>query len=212
MSSNDDPGPDEASGGIPYDAGGWVDVDDDDHWQPSVEERARALVILLIVGGALFLAAAVASLDGGDDDRVAAQDAANTTTTGSSTTTTAPPDPASLDGEAPPEGCETDDRDANPLRGRDLSTVLVLNGTPRGGHAGASTDDLEEHGYSTMAPDNAGSHDTTLVEWLPGFCAEADRLLDDLAIPTATREPFDEDSDVFLGRAVLVVTLGRDSL
>lgn len=203
---------DDRDEGVPWDGSTWVDVGDDDQWRPSFEERARALVLLLVVLGVLFVAAAVASIDDGDGDEDVTAAVSSTTTTEATTTTTAAAAPESLDGEPPPPGCESDDRDANALRDRATSSVLVLNGTPRGGHAGEVTDALEELGYDAMEPDNADIRDETVVGYLPGFCAEADRIVTDLGIATATFEPMAEDTDVFLGRAQLLVTLGRDSL
>ncbi len=192
----------------------WVDVGTDGHWRPTFEERSRSVVSLAIVLGVLLLLAAFASIDDGDGDRADVATASSTTTTTEATTTTTEPplSAASVDGEPPPTGCEDDDRGAAPLRDRDDTTVLVLNGTPRGGHAGANTDDLEELGYSTMPPDNATIRPITTVDYTDGFCAEAARLVFELGISGATWQPLPDDSDVFLGRAVLVLTLGRDSL
>lgn len=202
--------------GEPWDGGAWVDVGGDNRWSPSFAERSRALLVLGILGGVLFLAAAVASIDDGDGDAEAATTGTSTTTetTSATTSTTAPLDPASLEGEDPPGVCADDDRDALPLRDRASSTVLVLNGSYRSGHANEANDELEELGYTSMQPANAPEVlDETLVQYLPGFCAESVRLLLELEIPTASVAPFDEeaDGDVFLGRAELVVTLGRDS-
>lgn len=199
--------------GEPWDDAVWVDVGGDGHWRPTFEERSRSLVALAIVLGVLLLLAAFASIDDGDGDRSDVATTSSTTTTTETTTTTAPPPAASsVDGEPPPAGCEDDDRGASPLRERDDTTVLVLNGTPRGGHAGANTDDLEELGYSTAAPDNATIRPITTVDYTEGYCAEAARLVFELGIDGATWQPIPDDSDVFLGRAELVLTLGRDSL
>lgn len=205
-------GRDDAPDGEPYDDAEWVDVDPEGHWRPTFEERSRSMVVLLVLVGVLLLGAAAASLDDGDGERDrASAETSSTSTTSSTTTTTEPPDPASVDGEPPPAGCEVDDRNANPLRDLDASTVLVLNGTPESGHAGRTTDRLQELGYSAMVPDNATLRPTTSIEYLPGFCAEADRLHADLGVPSATVSALEEDDDVFLGRAKLLITLGRDS-
>lgn len=199
--------------GEPWDGGAWVDVDAEGHWQPTFEERSRSAVVLAAVVGVLLLAAAFASIDDGDGDAADVATASSTTTTTQATTTTeAPASAASIDGEPPPPGCEDDDREASPLRDRADSTVLVLNGTPRGGHAGERTEALEEVGYTTMVPDNASIQPVTTVDYVEGYCAEAVRLVFDLGIGGATWQPHPDDSDVFLGRAVLVLTLGRDSL
>ncbi len=207
--------PDDAVGrpdGIRLDDGTWVDAGPDGRWSPSSAERTRAAVILAVVFVALLGAALVASVDDGDVDSVAAVETTTTTTEATTTTTTEPPDPSSLDGEPASPRCRDDDRNALPLRDRQSSTVLVLNGTYRNGHAGDVTDDLEDLGYTSVVPDNAGREETTLVGYKNGFCAEAERLAVDLGLPAAAVEPASEDLDVVVGRARLIVTLGLDSL
>ncbi len=216
--TRDDPGPvrrrDRTPEGEAWDDGTWVDVGTDDHWRPTFEERSRSAVIFAVVVGVLLLAAAFASIDDGDGDDgdVVTTPSTTTETTQATTSTTQAPIASSVDGATPPEGCEDDDRGALPLRERSVTTVRVLNGTPKGGHAGATTDDVEALGYTTMEPDNASIRPSTSIDFLPGYCAEAARLAFELGIGGATYQPLREDSDVFLGRAVLVLTVGRDSL
>lgn len=208
-----------APDGEAWDDAEWVEVGPDNRWSPTFEERSRSALALAVLVGAMLLVAAFASLGGGGDDdaddggdqEVAAS--ASTATTEASTTTTEAPDPVSVDGEDPPGECVFDDRGASPLRDRADVTVLVLNGTPRGGHAGSTTEDLEDMGYTSMTPDNATIRSTSSVEYLPGHCAEAIRLVDDLGVATTSVGPHDpDDDDVFVGRAVLVLKLGRDSV
>lgn len=199
-----------------YDTGEWVDVGRDGLWRPSAVERLRALLVIGVAIGLLAVLAAVVSVGGDEDDDDLV--AATTTTTEPEvvTTTSIVPtttlDPASIDGEPPPEVCEPDiGREAAPLRGRSEVGVLVLNGTSRTGHAGAITDDLDDLGYETNVPANASRHAVTTVEYLPGFCVEATRVAFELGIEGVEVAPL-LDSDVFLGRAQLLVTLGADSL
>ena len=201
---------------VPYDSGEWVDVGGDGQWRPSLAERLRALTVLALALGFLLVLAAIASVGGSGDDEVAA-----TSTTTSEpqvvTTTSTPPttrlDPASLNGEPPPPACVTDvAREAEPLRERSDSVLLVLNGTSRSGHAGNVTDELAGAGYATIVPSNASRLDVTTIEFTAGFCAEAVQLQVDLGIPTAEVRPLAADSDVFLGRAEILITLGADSL
>ncbi len=205
---------DRTRDGEQWEEGVWVDVGSDDRWRPTLEQRSRSVVVFVVLLGVLLLAAAFASIDDGDgnDSNVATATSTTTATTTPSTTTTQPPSASSIDGEPAPAGCENDDREARPLRERSESTVLVLNGTPKGGHAGQNTDELQAAGYSTMEPDNASIRPITTVDHLPGYCAEAARLVFELGIGGATYQLIPEDSDVFLGRAVLLLTLGRDSL
>ncbi len=197
--------------GEPWDGGVWVDVGTDGHWRPTFEERSRSMVVFAVLLGLLLLAAAFASIDDGDgDDRVSTPSATTTTTTEATTTTTEALRASSVDGAPAPTGCEDDDRGAAAMRDRAVSTVLVLNGTPRGGHAGANTDRLDGVGYTTVQPGNATIRPGTTIEYLPGYCAEAIRLVFDLGVADATIEPIGDASG--LGRAVLLVTLGNDSL
>lgn len=201
---------------VPYDTGEWVDVGRDGLWRPSAGERARALLVLAVVVGALLFLAGVASVGGEDDDEVASRSTTSTepqvvTTTSIVPTTTL--DPASLDGEPPPGVCEPDiGREGAALRDRSDVVVLVLNGTSRSGHAGAITDDVDDLGYGTIVPGNAGRLQVTTIEYVPGYCAEAVRLLFEFGVDSAEVQPLDPDTDVFLGRAALLVTLGMDSL
>lgn len=205
---------DQPHDGIVLDDGTWVDVGADGRWRPSAGERARAAAILGVLVVALLLAALVASAGGDDDHDDDVEAAATTTTTEADTTTTteAPPDPSSIDGEAPSAQCVADDRDAQPLRDRVESIVLVLNATSRSGHAGVVTERLEAAGYSVTVPDNAGRREVTSVAYLAGYCAEAERVVADLGIPGATVEPVAQDLLSLVGRARIVVSLGADSL
>lgn len=205
------PGPDEA---IRLDDGTWEDLGPDGRWRPSSGDRARAAVILTVFFVALLGAALIASVDDGDGAReeAAAEAATTTTTEPATTTTTEPPDPSSIDGEPASPRCRDDDRNALPLRDRQDSTVLVLNGTYRNGHAGDTTEALEALGYTSVVPDNAGREQVTVVAYKNGFCAEAERLAQDLRLPRAVIERAQDDLDVVVGRARLIVTLGLDSV
>ena len=196
-----------------HDTGEWVDVGPDGLWRPSVGERLRSLTVLALAIGVLLVLAAVASTGGGGG--TADVVVSSTTTTSLVTTTsvaTTVIDGTSVDGEAPPLACVFDDRGAAALRPKNQTSVLVLNGTPRTGHAGDVTDQLRAAGYSTIVPGNASIRDRTTVEYVAGHCAEAVQLLDDLGVDSAEIGPIDEGGDVFLGRAEILVTLGRDSL
>lgn len=199
-----------------WDGGEWVDVGSDGRWRPSAGERTRSGLVLALTLGFLLILAAVASVDGGDPDEDVASASATTAATQVPETTTTPVpttvvDPASLAGEPPPPGCEGDARNALPLRERSQTAVLVLNGTSRSGHAGSFTDKLRKLDYTMSVPANAGRRDATQVEYLPGHCAEASRLVTDLEVPGAELAPMVNEEGAFLGRAELLVTLGRDS-
>ncbi|MGK2929255.1 MAG: LytR C-terminal domain-containing protein [Acidimicrobiales bacterium] len=201
----------------PYDTGEWVDVGRDGLWHPSGGERARAMLILAVFVGSLLFLAGVASVGGKDDDAdVAARSTTSTEPQVVTTTSIVPTtelDPASLDGVPPPGVCEPDiGREGAAMRDRSDVVVLVLNGTSRSGHAGAFTDDVDDLGYGTIVPANAGRLSVTTIEYVPSYCAEAVRLLFELGVDGAEVQPLDPDTDVFLGRAALLVTLGMDSL
>ena len=196
-----------------WDGGEWVDVGPDGRWTPSVSERVRALVVLGVAFGLLLVLAAVASVGDNDDGGQAARSTSSTepvSTTAS--TTTAPVDPTSVGGEAPPESCVFDDRQAMPLREPSTVTVVVHNGTPKGGHAGDVTAALERLRYDTIEPGNAGRIATTRIDYRAGYCAEANRMISDLGVPTAGLYAMEPGSEAALSRSELVVTLGRDSL
>jgi len=204
----------EQEDGIVLDDGTWVDVGPDGRWRPSAGERARAAVILGVGVAALVLLALVLSVGGEDDedDGVAARATSSTTEVAETTTTEAPVDPASVDGEPPSPACAADDRDGSALRERDETVVLVLNATSRSGHAGVVTQRLEDGGYAVTVPDNGGRREVTSVAFLAGWCAEAERVAQDLGLPGATIEPVAQDLLVLVGRARVVVSLGADSL
>jgi hypothetical protein len=199
---------------IVLDDGTWVDVGADGRWRPSPGERARAAVILGLAITALVLVALVASVEGEDHDDDVASAASSTTTTEprDATTTEAAPDPASIDGEAPSAQCVADDRDAQPLRERRQSVVLVLNASSRTGHAATISGRLEEAGYAVTVPGNAGRREVTSVAYLAGYCAEAERVVEDLGLAGATVEPVPPELLAEVGRARIVVSLGADSL
>jgi hypothetical protein len=206
-------GDDQQGDGIRLDDGTWVDVGPDGRWRPSAGERARAAVILGVAVAALLLLALVVSGGGGDDEPVEVADDGSATTEPESTTTTEEVlEPSSVGGEAPSPECVGDDRDGAPLRERDEVVVLVLNATPRAGHAGAVSELLEALDYQVAVPDNGGRREVTSAGYLAGHCAEAERVLEDLGLPEATVEPVPQDLLAMVGRARIVVRLGADSL
>lgn len=189
--------------------GTWEDLGPDGRWQPSTDTRVRALVILSVVAVAMLLTGLVLSV--GDDDEPE-EVAASTTTTAVVTTTTAAADPSSVGGRPASPRCRTDDRGAAPLRDRQLSTLLVLNAAEKTGHAGVATDRLASLGYSVLVPDNADGQAETVIFYRDGFCAEGERLADDLGYPVAQIGRLEEaDLSVIPGRARMVVVLGIDS-
>lgn len=200
--------------GVPWDGGTWVDADARGHWRPTRTERLRSAVILLVVVAVLGLLAAIASTGGDDEAPLSAAGSVSTTTSTTvvTTTSTTSIDAASVGGEPPPPECEADDRQGEELRRRNDTTVMVLNGTPRNGHAGATTDDLEDLDYSTMTPGNAKIRPFSSIEYDVGFCAEAVRLAADLGLPETEVRPLPEDPPVVLGRTELLATMGEDSL
>lgn len=195
------------------DTGEWVDVGVDGRWRPSAADRFRSMVVLGLVFGALTILAVVLSVgDDGDDEDVAATTSSTAETTVPDTASTALPDPTSVGGEPAPEPCGFDLRDGAPLREPTDTVLLVRNGTPQGGHAGMVSDRLDGLGYTTVEPGNAPIQEGTVIEYRSGWCAEAVRLLDDLAVEGAAVQLLDPGNDSVLGLAHVLVTLGRDSL
>lgn len=204
----------EERDGIVLDDGTWVDVGEDGRWRPTAGERARAAVILGVGVAVLAMTALVLSVGGDEpEEDVAAAVSTSTTEAPEATTTTeAPQDPASVGGEEPSAQCAADDRDGAELRDRRSSVVMVLNATSRSGHAAAVSARLEDRGYSVTVPGNGGEREVTSVGYLAGFCAEAERVAEDLGLPDATIEPVPQELLAEVGRARVVVSLGADSL
>lgn len=201
--------------GIVLDDGTWVDVGRDGRWHPSAGERIRAAVILGVAVGVLAMVALVLSVGDDDDADLASVDDTTTTTEEPvlTTTTTLPPDPSSVGGEPASIHCIGDDRGGAELRDRDTTAVLVLNATSRTGHAAAIVERLEDLGYATTVPGNAGRLRTSSFAYVDGYCAEAQRAAFELGLVDATFEPVEaDDLPVPLGRARIVATVGSDSL
>lgn len=199
--------------GVPWDGGAWVDADPHGRWRPTRTERLRSAVVLVVFFSILGLVAAIASVGGeGDDEPVSAATTSSTTTSVVTTTSTTAINANSVGGEAPPPACADDDREGRELRDPGNTTVMVLNGTPRNGHAGRNTDELKDQDYSTVAPGNARVRPFTSIEYVAGFCAEGVRLAADIGLPDAEVRPMPDDPPVVLGRAELLLTLGEDSL
>lgn len=202
--------------GIVLDDGTWVDVGRDGRWHPSPGERTRAAVILGVFIGLLAMVALLLSVGGDDDDEdpVATDDTTTTTEEPVVTTTsTLPPDPSSVGDQPASVHCLGDDRGGAELRERDNTAVLVLNATSRTGQAAEIVERLEELGYATTVPGNAGRLRTSEFAYVPGYCAEAERAAFELGLTEATFEPVDADGlPVPLGRARIVATVGADSL
>lgn len=207
---------DQQREGIVLDDGTWVDVGRDGRWHPSAGERIRAAVILGILVGVLAMVALVLSV--GDEDDAADLAAVDDTTTTTeepvlASTTTLPPDPSSVGGEPASIHCVGDDRGGAELRDRDATAVLVLNATSRTGQAATIVERLEALGYATTVPGNGGRLAVSELAYVPGYCAEAQRVAFELGLTEATFEPVDaDDLPVPLGRARVVATVGSDSL
>lgn len=208
---------DQQREGIVLDDGTWVDVGRDGRWRPSPGERARAAVILGVFVGLLAMVALVLSVGGDDDEQeidVAADEETTTTTEPEVTTTTLPPDPSSIGGEPASISCVADDRGGADLRDRESTAVLVLNATRITGHAAEVVEYLEHLGYATTVPGNGGRLQTSEFRYVPGYCAEAERLAIEMGLSEVTLEPLEQDPNlpVPLGRARIVATVGADTL
>lgn len=200
----------------------WVETEAPDRWQPPVGERVRAAGILLgVLGVFLVLAVVVAVAPGGagddDADLAAGEGSATTenvevTAPTSLPTTTLPPDPASIAGEPPPERCARDNRGSRDLRPPAQIEVQVLNATPRAGHASDVTAAIDGLGYRTVTPGNAGREPVTVIRFAGGWCAEADRLAEQLQLPQAKVELVPRGEEREIGSTDLLVVLGADSL
>lgn len=200
--------PDDGIDAIDLSDGTWEDLGPDGRWRPPAADRARAATILSVTVVLLALVSLLASIgtERGTDEAVVT----TVPTTELSTTSTTAADPSSIDGEPPSARCEDDDRGALPLRDRSSSLVLVLNGSGRGGLARVVSTSLDGVGYRTVTPDNTERAEASSIAYLEGFCAEAERLADDLELPARSVRAFDEDSKLVVGRARLVVVLGVD--
>ncbi len=199
-----------------HDTGEWVDVGANGRWRPTIGQRLRATIILGLLLGGLLTLAAVASVDDGDNERAIdnAEDSAppdSSETTGPADAPTTTLDPASLAGEPVSADCAADDRRAQAFRPPPETGVLVLNGSPSSGQGALFTDALDEVGYSMSVPANASIRDRTVVEYTTGFCVEAFFVAASLGLGDVAVAALDPESDVFLGRAEILVTLGRDS-
>lgn len=205
---------DQQRDGIVLDDGTWVDIGQDGRWRPTPGERVRAAVILAVSFGVLLLVALVLSF--GDGTRAGDDRAAATTSTAAPDTTPASEEPGrdpSWVGDDPASAeCVGDDRDGQALRDRRTAVVLVRNGTTRGGWAGDVSALLRGLGYEVTTPENAGDREVTSVGYLAGYCAEAERVAEDLGLDDATVEPVPAELLGEVGRAKLVLSLGADSL
>jgi hypothetical protein len=205
---------DQQRDGIVLDDGTWVDVGQDGRWRPTPGERARAAVILGVSIAALLLVALVLSF--GDGTRDGLERAAATTSTSVAETAPATEEPGrdpSWVGDEPASAeCVGDDRDGQSLRNRRTAVLLVRNGTSRGGWGGDVSELLRGMGYEVTTPENAGDREVTSVGYLAGYCAEAERVAEDLGLTEATVEPVPAELLGEVGRAKLVLSLGADSL
>lgn len=205
----------EPADGEEWDGSTWVNVDRYGHWEPSAAERTRALVLLGVLLGLLLLAAGFASLGSGrgSDEETVAATSTTTATTEPTTTTTTEPSEESLDGVPPPEECTDDDRDAEPMRGRGATPVIVLNGVGSQGLAGDTSGRLENLGYVAEAADAPERADTSTVTYTEGYCVEALRVAEDLGLDDVdvqvSNEPFDRETTA-AGPLRIEVVLGRD--
>jgi LytR cell envelope-related transcriptional attenuator len=80
------------------------------------------------------------------------------------------------------------DPPVKPIRARNETSIVVLNGNGVAGAAGATADQVRGRGYLIAATDNAPRTDfaRSVVMYRPGLKREAKRLARDLAIRTVT--------------------------
>ena len=69
-----------------------------------------------------------------------------------------------------------------PTRPPNTVTVLVLNGSGVGGAAGAVTNLLKPHGYTTLSPANGNKDEKSWVYYKPDFSPDAKGVTDVLGI------------------------------
>ncbi|MBO59206.1 MAG: hypothetical protein CL440_03225 [Acidimicrobiaceae bacterium] len=105
-----------------------------------------------------------------------------------------------------------------PLPTKPPSTVkvLVLNGSGVGGAAGAVTNLLKPHGYTTLSPANGNVGEKSWVYYRPEFSPDAKGITDILGIMPDLLVPFPEELSVPDGSvdrvdtAHVIVFLGSD--
>ena len=105
-----------------------------------------------------------------------------------------------------------------PLPTKPPSTVkvLVLNGSGVGGAAGAVTNLLKPHGYTTLSPANGIKSEKSRVYYKPEFSPDAKgvtdilKIMPDLLIPFPPDLPVPEGSMDRVSAADVVVFLGSD--
>lgn len=105
-----------------------------------------------------------------------------------------------------------------PLPTKPPSTVkvLVLNGSGVGGAAGAVTNLLKPHGYTTLSPANGNKDEKSWVYYKPEFSPDAKGITDILGIMPDLLVPFPEELSVPDGSvdrvdtAHVIVFLGSD--
>jgi hypothetical protein len=205
---------DQQRDGIVLDDGTWVDVGQDGRWRPTVGERARAAVILGVSMAVLLLVALVLSFGDSDGDRNVRATATTSTSAAGTTPADENPgrDPSWVGDEPASADCVGDDREGQALRNRRTTVVLVRNGTSQEGWAGGVSTLLGGLGYDVTAPEDAGGREVTSIGYLAGYCAEAERVAEDLGFADATVEPVPAELLGQVGRAKLVLSLGADSL
>ncbi len=103
-----------------------------------------------------------------------------------------------------------------PTRPPSTVKVLVLNGSGVGGAAGAVTNLLKPHGYTTLSPANGIKSEKSRVYYKPEFSPDAKgvtdilKIMPDLLIPFPPDLPVPEGSMDRVSTADVVVFLGSD--
>lgn len=90
-------------------------------------------------------------------------------------------------------------------------TVRVGNGAGRAGVAGSGTTELAAAGYVPLPPKNGPQREDSIVYYVEGYVADAEKVAELLGLEAEAAEPMPDDPGIPVDGAQVIVILGATS-
>lgn len=121
---------------------------------------------------------------------------------------------ADADAQAPTSAATDDSTPTSEIlqaRPANEVTVRVGNGAGRAGVAGSGTTELAAAGYVPLPPKNGPQREDSIVYYVEGYVADAQKVAELLGLEAEATEPMPDDPGIPVDGAQVIVILGATS-